>query len=322
MSTLKGFVASLLALVVATTAAAAPYPDKPVRLIVPASAGGASDILARILGDELAKRLGQQVVIEPRPGAAGNVATAAAARSEPDGYTLLFGETGALAVNPSLYAKTGFDPINDFAPIGLVASFPFVLVAHPSVPASNVRELAAYLKLQPEGLHFASPGVGTPQHLGAELFKKLTGVALTHVPYRGGGPAVTDLLGGQVKLGFLGLPPLVSHIKSGTLKAFGVSSRSRAAAAPDISTMEEAGLSGYDSGVWYGVLAPKATPQDIVDRLGSDIRAIVAQPEFKRRLTEQGANTLTSTPSEFQALIRSENVKWAEIVKSSGVKID
>lgn len=322
MKTYRRFGFALLALITLAGPASAAYPERPIRLVVPAAPGGASDIMGRILGDELSRTLGQQIVVESRPGATGNIAAVSVATAPPDGYTLLFGETAILAINPHLYKRVGFDPIADFAPISLVAAFPFVLVAHPGVPGSTIAELVAYAKSRPGGLSYGTPGPGSPHHLGAELFRNMTGTPMTHVPYKGGAPATADLLGGQIQIGFIGLPPLVPHLKAGKLKAFAVSSATRAAAAPELPTMIEAGLPGYDSSVWYGVLAPKGTPTEIVERLNTAIRAALDKPEIQKKLLEQGANTLSGAPAEFRALIQSENVKWSEVVKTSGAKAD
>ncbi len=316
----------VLLLVAAITCIASPagaqaeYPTKPLRLIVPFSAGGPSDVLARAIGQKLSESLRQTVVVENRTGAGGNIASDFVAKAPPDGYTLVLANVGTHAINQSLYAKLPFDTLRDFTPIALIASASIVMVAHPSVPAASVKEFVALAKSQP--LSYASAGNGTPQHLAGELFKMLTGAALVHIPYKGGSPALNDLLGGQVSAAFVSLPAAISFIQAGKLRAFGVTTAKRSEAAPELPTLAEAGVPGFEVDNWYGVLAPAGTPSNVVTRLNSEIVKLMHTPEMRKRLGVQGFEVLRSTPEEFAAFNKTEVVKWAKVIKLSGAKAD
>ena len=312
---------ALLALF-AVIASAQTYPTKPIRLVVPFPPGGATDILARDVAQKLTEAWGQQVIVDNRPGAGGNIGSELVAKSAPDGYTLEMGTVGTHAINASLYAKMPYDHVKDFAPVILVAGVPNVLVVNPAVPANSVAELIAYAKANPGKLNFASSGNGTSIHLSGELFKVMAGVQMTHVPYKGSSPALQDLLGGQVQLMFDNLPPSLPQIKAGKLRALAVTSLARAPALPDVPTMAEAGLPGYEASSWFGVLAPAGTPPAIVAKLNAEIAKWLATPEAKEKLSKQGANAAGGTPEDFAKHIAAETAKWAKVVKDSGAKID
>ena len=322
MKSLVNIVALLVLSLAAFPVAAQAWPAKPIRYIVPFPPGGATDIIARAVAGEISKTLGQQVVIDNRGGAGGNIGTDIVAKAAPDGYTILMGTVGTHGINVSLYSKLPYDAVRDFAPVTLVATVPNVLVVHPSVPVKSVKELIAYAKANPGKLNFASSGNGTSIHLSGELFKTMTGVSMVHIPYKGSAPALADLLGGQADLMFDNLPPSLPHIKSGRLHALAVTTARRSAVMPDLPTMAEAGVPGYESGSWFGVLAPAGTPKDIVNRLNAEIVKALAVPEIRERLQAQGAEPVGNTPEQFAAFIRSEITKWAKVVKDSGAKID
>jgi tripartite-type tricarboxylate transporter receptor subunit TctC len=315
---------ALVALGVAAPASAqgGGYPGKPIRIVVPFPPGGTTDILARAVGQQLAQAWGQQVIVDNRPGAGGNIGSELVAKSAPDGYTLLMGTVGTHAINPSLYAKMPYDHVKDFTPVILVAGVPNVLVVHPSVPANTVAELIAYGKANPGKLNFASSGSGTSIHLAGELFKVQTGLQMTHVPYKGSAPAIQDLLGGQVQLMFDNLPSALPQIKAGKLRALGVTSATRAAALPDVPTIAESGLPGFEASSWFGLLAPAGTPADVVARLDAEVAKWLASPEAKEKLLAQGAIAGGGTPEDFAKHIAAETAKWAKVVKESGAKVD
>jgi tripartite-type tricarboxylate transporter receptor subunit TctC len=298
------------------------YPAKPIRLVVPFPAGGATDILARAAGQKMTEAWGQPVVVDNRPGAAGNIGSELVAKAPNDGYTLLMGTVGTHAINASLYAKMPYDHVRDFAPVVLVAGVPNVLVVHPSVPASTVQELIAYGKANPGKLNFASSGSGTSIHLAGELFKVMTGVQMTHVPYKGSAPAVSDLLGGQVQIMFDNLPSALPHIKAGKLKALGVTSAKRAPALPDVPTIAESGVPGYEASSWFGLLAPAGTSRDVVTKINAEVAKWLASPDGKEKLAGVGANAAGGTPEDFAKHIAAETAKWAKVVKESGAKVD
>jgi tripartite-type tricarboxylate transporter receptor subunit TctC len=298
------------------------WPSKPLRMIVPFPAGGAVDISARAIGNELSKSLGQQVVAENRLGAGGNIAAEAAARSAPDGYTMFMATSAILAVNPVLYAKVPFDPIKDFAPVSVVVSADNVLILHPSVPAKSIPELIALAKANPGKYSFASAGNGSSTHLAAEMFRMLAGVDLLHVPYKGGPQGVTDLLVGQVNMIFDLIPSALPHIRSGKVRVLGVAGARRSPLLPDVPLISEAGLPGYESTVWFGVVVPAGTPQPIVSRLSADIARGVQQPELRDRLTGMGYDVASSTPERMAEMIRAEIPRWARVVKAAGTRIE
>jgi tripartite-type tricarboxylate transporter receptor subunit TctC len=289
---------------------------------VPFPAGGTTDILARAVAQKLTEAWGQAVVVDNRPGAGGNIGSELVAKSAPDGYTLLMGTVGTHAINPSLYAKMPYDNIKDFAPVILVAGVPNVLVVTPALPAKSVQELIAYGKANPGKLNFASSGSGTSIHLSGELFKVLTGVQMTHVPYKGSAPALQDLVGGQVQLMFDNLPSALALIKGGKLRAMAVTSTTRAAAIPDVPTVIESGVPGFEASSWFGVLAPAGTPSAIIAKLNAEIGKWVSSNEAKEKLLGQGANAAGGSPDDFARHIAAETAKWAKVVKESGAKVD
>ena len=306
----------------ASAQGAATYPTKPIKIVVPFPPGGATDILARAIGAELQKAFGQTVLIENKAGAGGNPGADMVAKSPPDGYTLVMATVGTHGINMSLYSKMPYDAVKDFEPITLVAGVPNLLVVHPSVAAKNVAELTALAKAQPGKLNVASSGNGTSIHMAAELYKVMAGVDILHVPYKGSSFAVTDLLGGQVQLMFDNMPSALPHVKAGKLRALAVTSPKRSSALPDIPTMDEEGLKGFDATSWFGLLAPAGTPKDIIAKLNAAAVKALATPEMRERLASQGAEAVGNTPEQFGAFIKAEIEKWAKIVKASGARVD
>jgi tripartite-type tricarboxylate transporter receptor subunit TctC len=298
------------------------YPSRPIRLVVPFPAGGTTDILARSVAQKLTEAWGQPVVVDNRPGAAGNIGAELVAKAPPDGYTLLMGTVGTHAINASLYAKMPYDHVKDFVPVILVAGVPNVLVVNPAVPAHSVSELIAYAKANPGKLNFASSGSGTSIHLSGELFKVSTGVQITHIPYKGSAPALQDLIGGQVQLMFDNLPSALPQIKGGKLRALAVTSTTRAAVLPEVPTVAESGLPGFEASSWFGILAPAGTPPAIVTKINGEVAKWVASAEAKEKLLGQGANAAGGTPEDFARHIHAETAKWAKVVKESGAKVD
>ena len=303
-------------------AAAQGYPSKPIRFIAPFPPGGSSDVLCRLLGQKLAELTGQPVVIENRAGASGNIGHEFAAKQPADGYALVLTNNSALAINPHLFKRLGFDPQEDFAPVSMVASAGQVLVVHPSVPAASVRELIALAKSKPGELHFGSGGKGIPSHIAGENFKVAAGVAIVHVPYKGTVQAVADLVGGQVQLVFSDMVPAMPHIKAGKLRALAVTSNQRSAALPEVPTMDEAGLPGFRSAVWWAVLVPKGTPQDIVARLNGHFGRIVAAPDVQERYASLGVFTEHSTPQQVTERAKTDSREFARILKAAGVEAE
>jgi tripartite-type tricarboxylate transporter receptor subunit TctC len=311
-------VAAALALAPLAAQAQAPFPAKPITIIVPFSAGGTTDILARVVGQYMSKDLGQPVIVDNRAGAAGNIGAQIVARAAPDGYTLLMGTVGTHAINQSLYKKMPFDPIKDFAPLSRVALVPNLLVANPSQPYKTVKEMIAYAKANPGKITFASSGNGTSIHLSGELFQHMAGVEMQHIPYRGSAPAVTDLIGGQTAVMFDNMPSSIAYVKSGKLRALAVTTPKRSPALPDVPTIAEAGLPGYSATSWFGLLAPASTPAPVVGKLNASILKALADPEVKKKLAEQGAEPHGEKPEQFAEFIRSETAKWGKTVKQSG----
>ena len=317
-----GLAAACVAFGLTATAVAQPYPTKPIRIVVPFPPGGATDLLARDVAPKLTEAWGQSVIVDNRPGAAGNIGSELVAKSAPDGYTLEMGTVGTHAINASLYAKMPYDHVKDFVPIILVAGVPNVLVVNPAVPANSVAELIAYAKANPGKVNFASSGAGTSIHLSGELFKVMAGVQMTHIPYKGSAPALQDLLGGQVQLMFDNLPPSLPHIKAGKLRALAVTSATRAPALPDVPTLAESGLPGFEASSWFGLVAPAGTPPSIVAKIDGEVAKWLATPEAKEKLSKQGANAFGGTPEDFAKHITAETAKWAKVVKDSGAKVD
>ena len=303
--------------------AQAPYPNHPVRIIVPFPAGGTTDILARAVAQRLTEALGQPFVVDNRPGAAGNIGADLVAKAAPDGYTMLMGTVGTHAINPGLYPKMPYDHVRDFVPVILVAGVPNVLEINPSIPVNSVQELIAYAKANPGKLNFASSGSGTSIHLSGELFKVMTGVSMAHIPYKGSAPALADLVGGQVQLMFDNLPSSLALIKAGKLKALAVTSTQRSAALPDVPTVAESGLPGFEASSWFGLLAPAGTPKDVVAKVNAEVAKWLATPDAKEKLTAQGAIVATGlTPDDFVRHIAAETTKWQKVVKDSGAKVE
>jgi tripartite-type tricarboxylate transporter receptor subunit TctC len=296
------------------------FPSKPITLIVPFPAGGTTDILARIVGEAMGKDLGQAVVIDNRGGAGGNIGTQQAARAAPDGHTLLMGTVGTHAINASLYKKLPFDPVKDFAPLSRVAMVPNLLVAHPSRPYKTVQELIAHAKANK--VNYASSGNGTSIHLSGELFKSLAKVDMVHVPYKGSAPAVNDLLGGQVDIMFDNMPSALPHVKAGKLRALAVTTSKRSAELPDVPTIAEAGVPGYEATSWFGLFAPAGTPAPVLDKLSASLAKVLKDPEVTRKIAEQGGEPHAEKPQEFAAFIQKETAKWAQVVKASGASLD
>ncbi len=309
---------ALFASAVAGPAPAQDYPNKPIRFIVPYPPGGGTDVIARILQEPVAAELGQPIIIDNKGGAAGNIGTDLAAKSPPDGYTILF-TLSSHTINPKLYDKLPFDVERDFAPITLATLVPQILVAHPSVPANNVKELIALAKANPGKLNYASVGTGSPAHIAGELLKLKTGIDMVHVPYKGGGPAVVDTIGGQVQLAFVSMPAAWQHVKAGKLKAIAVTSARRAAVAPDLPTIAET-VPDYVVDSWYGALAPARTPPAAIAKLNAAFAKALENPQVKERLLAQGAEAAPSSPAEFERRIKDELAKWELVIKTANIR--
>jgi tripartite-type tricarboxylate transporter receptor subunit TctC len=302
--------------------ALAAFPDKPIRLIVPFPPGGAADLMARGMAQRLGQELGQQLLIDNRGGAGGTTAAEAAAKSAPDGYTLFFGTMGTQAINPAIYPKLRYDPQKDFAPISLTHITPRVLVVGPSVPARSIAELIALARIKPDGLSYGSAGNGSSSHLAGALFESLAGVAMVHVPYKGSSPLLVDVLAGRVDMTFDSYTVYEEHIKAGKVRILGVTSKDRMGALPDVPSIAEAGLKGYDVSNWLGVLAPAGTPKDVIATLNAALGRVMATPALRTQLIALGIEPTFGTPEEFAALMRAELPKWAAIVKKSGATVD
>ena len=303
-----------------TNAAAQQYPNRPIRLIVPSTPGGSVDTLARTIGPKLTERWGQQIIVDNRAGAGGAIAGELVAKSPPDGYLLLLGTIASLATNASLQKKLPYDPVRDFAPVTLVATQNLMLVVHPSVPARTVRELVRFAKSQPGKLSFASAGNGTGSHLSGELFKQLAGVDILHIPYKGVAPAMMDVISGQVAINFPSILSALPHVRSGRARALAVTGAKRTRAAPELPTMQEAGIKDYESMTWYGIVAPTGTPQDVVTKLSAEVAAILRQPETHERLSKEGADPVGNTPQEFGRFMQSEIEKWRKVIRAAGIQ--
>ncbi|MGH8616850.1 MAG: Bug family tripartite tricarboxylate transporter substrate binding protein [Burkholderiales bacterium] len=319
--------AKSLAITVALTAGtlqcaiAQTWPAKPVRYLVGYAPGGGTDIVARTMGVKLTELLGQQFVIDNRPGAGGNIATETLIRAPADGYTIMAGNIGPIAVNPSLY-KLAFDPLKDLAPVSLLALAPLLIVVHPTLPAKNVKELIALAKREPGKLSYSSAGTGSSNHLAGALFNLQAGVETVHIPYRGAGPAMVDLLAGQVMLSFVTMPSAMSHIKTGKLRVLAVTSNKRSSIAPEVPTTAEAGLPGHEVSAWYSVVVAAGTPKPVIDRLHGALVKTLQSPDVRDRLIAEGADPIGNTPEEFGAFMAAETAKWAKVVKVSGMKAE
>jgi tripartite-type tricarboxylate transporter receptor subunit TctC len=304
------------------TAAAQSYPSKPIRFVVPYPAGGPLDTVARLLGQKVSEAVKQPVIVDNKPGAGGNIGADAVAKSPPDGYTILMGAVATHAINPTLYASIPYDPIRDFLPVTQLASTPNVLIVNPSIPASNVREFIAYAKANPGKLNFGSGSTGSAGHLAGELFKAMAGVEMTHVPYKGAAPAMQDLIAGRVQLMFDNFASANAQVKAGKVKALAVTTAKRSSLAPDLPTIAESGLPGFDINTWFGIFVPARTPKDIVERLHAEFTRALAMPDIREKITNLGAEAVGNTPEEFAAYIKAEGEKYARVIKASGAKAD
>ncbi|KDB76349.1 Bug family tripartite tricarboxylate transporter substrate binding protein [Bordetella bronchiseptica] len=303
-------------------ASGAAYPTKPVTMIVSFPPGGSSDFFTRLVANNLSKMWGQPVVVENRPGAGGNIGAQAGAHAPADGYTLYMSSINTHAINPGLYQNPGYDHIKDFAPISEIATVMNVLVVNPSVPAKSVSELLAYFKADPSKAFYASPGAGTSPHLSSELFKRMTDTSITHVPYKGSNAALTDVMAGMVPMAIDNLPAALAHIKAGKLRALAVTSPKRSPDLPDVPTMDEAGVKGYDVTTWWALFAPAGTPQPIIAKINKDVNALLALPDVKQSIAKQGAEPAPSTPEELARLVEQETARWGKVIKDAKVTID
>jgi tripartite-type tricarboxylate transporter receptor subunit TctC len=322
VSTRRSFLAlaSALAATASGRASAQAYPARPIRLVVPSTAGaGVTDIMARLVGQKLGESLGQQVVVDNRPGASGILGSELVAKAPNDGYTLLIANV-SLIVNPYLYARMPYDPLADFMPITMVNTAPQQLVVHPSVPATTVAELVTYAKTRPGQLNYGSGGLGSTPFLAAELFKSITGIDVVHVPYKGGGPAIAELVGGQLTFMIENVPGTMPHVKSGKLRALAITSTQRSPLAPDLPTMIEAGVPGYEMDAWNAIFAPKGTPPDILARLHAELVRVLRGPEMKEQCAALGAEPIGNTPDELAAFLKADKARWGEIIQARGIK--
>jgi tripartite-type tricarboxylate transporter receptor subunit TctC len=315
-------VALALALGIVLEAAAQPYPAKSIRFIVPFPPGGSADILARAIGQKAGEGLGQSFVVENRPGAGTAIGAEALAKSAPDGYAIMIGTVSSHAINPALNPKLPFDPVKDFTPIALVASIPFAMVVHPSVPAKTVQEFVELARARPGTLNYSSAGSGTSNHLAGELLRSMTGIDIVHIPYKGSAPALNDLIAGQVSMMFDLVLTATPHVRSGAVRGLAVTGAQRSSALPGLPTVAESGIPGYEVSAWFGIFAPAGVPQPVVQRLNAEFVKALQQPDLRQRLASQGAEPLTSTPAEFSAYLASEIDKWAKLVKAAGMKAD
>lgn len=296
------------------------WPSKPIRMMVPFPPGGSTDIVARIVAQKLSERLGQPIVLENRGGAGGTLGTAAIAKAAPDGYNLAVASTSTHVVAPGVYTKLEYDPVKDFAPVGLMAVSPYLLVVNPAVNAKNLKELVALAKQQPGRLNYASAGIGSTTHLAMEMLKAATGTFMLHIPYSGNGPAGTAVVGGQVEILFGSLPALLPHAKSGRVRALAVGTPKRSPSLPDVPTVAESGYPGFDASLWLAIMAPAGTPQPVIDRLNKELVTLIAAPETREALDKAGAEPLSGTPAELAAMIRDGIPKYARVIKAAGVK--
>ena len=308
-----------LSLAGSAAVAADAYPSRPLRMVVPFAPGGGSDIVGRIIGIKLTEAWGQQVVVDNRPGGNANIGAMVVARAPADGHTLLLGNAN-FTINPALMKEMPFDPVKDFAPVTLLANVTNMLAVHASLPVKSVKELIAYAKARPGQLNFASPGAGTSSHLGGELFRSMAGIEVVAIHYKGATPAMTDLIGGQVSFTITSMLSVMPHVKSGRLRALGVTTLKRSPAMPDLPTIAESGLPGFEATNWYGVLGTAGTPKPVIERLNKELVRIVASPDVREKFSQQGAEPETNTPAEFERFIKAEIVKWAKVVREAGIK--
>lgn len=312
---------SLLAVVPVSSSAAAGFPEKPIYWVVPWAAGGASDTVGRIVAERLGETLKQSVIVDNRPGAGGNIGTEIVARAAPDGYTLVQ-LTDATTISPGLYPALKYDPVKAFAPVTLIATGPHVLVANPQSPVKSMADLVSMAKASPGTLNYATAGIGSAQHLAVEMFKRTAGVQLTHVPYKGGAPAMVDVLGGQVPIGVFGLAPALPHIKSGKLRAIAVTSATRSPVLPDVPTVAESGFPGFSSVQWFGVAAPAGTPAEVITKLNQGVVNVLKEPQVIDRLNALGAQVVADTSKQFSQYIQQDTERWTGIIKDSGIRLE
>ena len=312
----------LLIALLPLVAQAQAYPSKPIRFVVPYPAGGPLDTVARLLGQRVSESTHQPVIVDNKPGAGGNIGADAVAKAAPDGYTILMGAVATHAINPTLYAGIPYDPVKDFLPVTQIASTPNVLVVNPGVPAASVREFIAYAKANPGKLNFGSGSTGSAGHLAGELFKTMAGIDMTHVPYKGAAPAMNDLIGGQIQLMFDNLSSSLAQMRAGKVRALAVTTARRSSLAPELPTIAESGLPGFDISTWFGVFVPAHTPGEVVDRLHGEFTKALAAPEIREKMLNLGAEPVGSTPAEFAAYIRSEGDKYARVIRASGARAD
>jgi tripartite-type tricarboxylate transporter receptor subunit TctC len=303
-----------------TSVQAQDFPTRPITLVIPFAPGGSTTIVGRGVAEKMSTLLGEKIIVDNRPGAGGTVGTRAVAKSEPDGYTLLLGYTGTLAIGPSLYKNVGYDPRKDFAPIGMIGNAPNSLVVNPSFPAKTLAELIAYAKANPGTVNFGSAGAGTASHITGEYFARAAGITLVHIPYKGTGPALTDLLGGHIPMAFAPIPASHTNVAAGKLRALAVTSTTRSGLLPDVPTIAESGLPGFDASLYYGLAAPAGTPRPIIDKLNKALRDALTSDEVKRQLGNDGTDITPGSPEDYAALIDKDEKKWAQLVKASGVE--
>ncbi len=316
------FLLAVIAAVLPVLAQAQAWPSKPVRLLVPFAPGGTTDVLARLVGQKLGDALGQQLLVDNRPGAGGNIGTELVVKSPADGYTLVMSFDGTMAINPSTYRKLAYDPQRDLAAVASVAQVPLLMVVHPGVAAKNVAEFVALAKASPGRINYSSAGHGSTGHLTAELFRARAGIDMVHVAYKGGGQAVQDLLGGQIQMLVTALPTVEGHLKGGKLRALAFTSRARVQGAPEVPTLAESGYPGFEVMSWYGILAPAGTPADVVRRLNAEINRVLQAPEVRERLAAMGAEPTGGSAGQFAATIRADTARWAKVVADAGIRID
>jgi tripartite-type tricarboxylate transporter receptor subunit TctC len=296
------------------------FPNRTITLVIPFAPGGSTSIVGRVIADKMSQLLGESIIVDNRPGAGGTVGTKTVAKSEPDGYTLLLGYTGTLAIGPSLYKGAGYDPRKDFAPIGMIGNAPNSLVVHPSFPAKTVAELIAYAKANPGKVNFGSAGVGTVSHIAGEYFARAAGITLVHIPYKGTAPALTDVLGGHIPMAFAPIPASHANVSAGLLRALAVTSIARSSLLPDVPTIAEEAVPGFDVSLYYGLVAPAGTPRPVIDKLNKELRAALASNEVKMQLAQDGTEITPGTPEEYAVFIDKDEKKWSQLIKASGLK--